>query len=81
MVPEFSERVKRGHVPIRTCRGCGRKAEKSELIRLVWCEDSLQEDSDGRMSGRGVYVCRNKQCRSRLAKKKKILRRISRRHG
>ncbi|XCN72608.1 MAG: DUF448 domain-containing protein [Candidatus Electrothrix aestuarii] len=73
--------MKRGHVPIRTCKGCGRKAEKSELIRLVWCEGSLQEDLGSRMSGRGVYTCRNKQCRSRLAKKKNILRRIIRQHG
>ncbi|WP_446009126.1 YlxR family protein [Candidatus Electrothrix sp.] len=63
--------MKRGYISIRTCKGCGRKAEKSEFIRLVWCEGALQEDLDGRMSGRGVYSCRNEKCKKRLAKKKK----------
>ncbi|MCI5147986.1 MAG: DUF448 domain-containing protein [Candidatus Electrothrix sp. MAN1_4] len=63
--------MKRGYVPIRTCKGCGRTAEKRELIRLVWCEGTLQEDLDGRMSGRGLYSCTNEKCKKRLAKKKK----------
>ncbi|MCI5218818.1 MAG: DUF448 domain-containing protein [Candidatus Electrothrix sp. LOE2] len=73
--------MKKGHVPIRTCKGCGRKAEKSELVRLVWCEGALQEDSDGRMPGRGVYSCRDEQCRNRMEKNKKMPRRAFRLHG
>ncbi|MCI5113880.1 MAG: YlxR family protein [Candidatus Electrothrix sp. AW2] len=72
---------KKEHVPIRTCKGCGRKAKKSELIRLVWREGGLQEDLDGRMSGRGVYICNREQCRNRLVKNKKMLRRAFRLHG
>ncbi|MCW5203004.1 DUF448 domain-containing protein [Desulfobulbus sp. US2] len=73
--------MKKRHIPIRTCKGCGRKAEKNELVRLVWCEGALQEDLDGIMSGRGVYSCKDEQCRNRLAKKKKMLRRAFRLHG
>ena len=72
--------MKQGHVPIRTCKGCGRKTEKNELIRWVWREGILQEDSDGGMPGRGVYSCGNEQCRNRLAKKKKMLKQAFRLH-
>ncbi|MCI5141163.1 MAG: DUF448 domain-containing protein [Candidatus Electrothrix sp. ATG1] len=73
--------MKRGHVPIRTCKGCGRKAGKNELVRLVWREGALLEDLDGRMSGRGLYSCRDEQCRNRLTRQKKMLRRAFRLHG
>ncbi|MCW5212209.1 YlxR family protein [Desulfobulbus sp. TB] len=72
---------KKEHVPIRTCKGCGRKAPKSELIRLVWHEGALQEDLNGRMSGRGMYICNRERCRNRLVKNKKMLRRAFRLHG
>ncbi|XOF32384.1 MAG: YlxR family protein [Candidatus Electrothrix sp. YB6] len=73
--------MKRRHVPVRTCRGCGRKAAKNELIRLVWYKGALHEDTDSRMPGRGAYCCRDGQCRNRLKKKKKMLGRIFRLHG
>ncbi|MCI5133049.1 MAG: DUF448 domain-containing protein [Candidatus Electrothrix sp. EH2] len=71
MLIRFESKVKRGHIPIRTCKGCGRKREKGELLRLVWREGALQEDSDGGMPGRGLYSCRDRRCRDRLAKKSK----------
>jgi predicted RNA-binding protein YlxR (DUF448 family) len=73
--------MKRGHVPFRTCKGCGRKAAKTELIRLVWSDGALQEDLDARLSGRGVYSCENERCRKQLTKKKKMLRRAFRLHA
>ncbi len=46
--------------PTRTCAGCGRKAEKSELLRFVAHEDALTPAA--RAPGRGVYTCRRRSC-------------------
>ena len=70
--------MKRGHVPIRTCRGCGRKAQQVEFVRLVMLDGRMVEDPDRSLPGRGVYCCKNEQCRLRLEKNKKILRRAFR---
>lgn len=69
--------TKRGHVPIRTCRGCGRQAPQTELVRLVMINGAAVEDPYQDMPGRGVYSCRNELCRTRL-ENKKILRRFFR---
>ncbi|GAB4340494.1 MAG: hypothetical protein Kow0089_14250 [Desulfobulbaceae bacterium] len=55
--------MKRGHVPIRTCRGCGKKAPKSELVRFVLDQGRLVEDDRGR--GYGVYCCPAEVCRDK----------------
>ncbi|WP_051553610.1 YlxR family protein [Desulfobulbus elongatus] len=64
--------MRRGHVPQRTCRGCGRKAPKSELLRFVVTEGALALDQCGGLAGRGIYCCNHTTCRERLAKSKKI---------
>jgi predicted RNA-binding protein YlxR (DUF448 family) len=52
------------HVPRRRCVGCGRIAPKSELLRLVAVRQGAGQamlaahDADGRMPGRGAYLCR-----------------------
>ncbi|HHO47807.1 MAG TPA: DUF448 domain-containing protein [Desulfobacteraceae bacterium] len=58
--------MKRGHIPIRTCRACGRKASRAELDRLVMREDRLTVDESRDQTGRGIYCCRNTACRERL---------------
>ena len=46
----------------RTCIGCGAKAAKAQLYRIVRCADgSVRYDATGRVSGRGAYVC-SKSC-------------------
>ncbi|MGI6656451.1 MAG: DUF448 domain-containing protein [Desulfobulbus sp.] len=67
--------MRRGHVAIRTCRGCGRKAARSELKRLVLVDDRLTEDARGDAPGRGIYCCKDDGCRQRLMKSKKIRKR------
>ncbi len=64
--------MKRGHVPIRMCRGCGRRAPKQELVRFIWDHGEIREDASGNMPGRGVYCCENTVCRTRLLKKKNM---------
>ncbi len=69
---------KRGHIPIRTCRGCGSKAAKQQLVRLIMSEGVLTEDPEQQGAGRGVYCCKNELCRLRLKKNKKMLKRAFR---
>lgn len=43
---------------MRTCISCGRKARKSELVRIVRTPDgTICVDRPGRSAGRGAYVC------------------------
>ena len=64
--------MKRGHVPERTCRGCGRKTLRSELIRFAVAEGVFIEDQKRQMPGKGVYCCDETVCRERLIQKRKL---------
>ncbi|QQG65498.1 DUF448 domain-containing protein [Desulfobulbus oligotrophicus] len=59
-------------MPVRTCRGCGRKASRATLLRFVLVEGCLVEDQQAVLTGRGIYCCNDPVCRARLAKSKKI---------
>ncbi len=59
-------------VPMRRCIGCMESRPKPELVRIAYYEGQLTLDRDGRAKGRGVYLCRNKEC-VELARKKKAL--------
>jgi len=61
------------HVPIRTCAGCGRRAPKRELIRLVARDGVLVEAARG-APGRGVYTCRRLTCFERAASRRAFAR-------
>jgi len=51
------------HVPLRTCVICGRKTSKAELLRIVATPQRMVEvDPDGKLPGRGAYVCRDESC-------------------
>ncbi|MFC2070522.1 RNase P modulator RnpM [Chloroflexota bacterium] len=51
------------HVPQRTCISCRQVKAKRELIRLVRTSDnSVEVDISGKKSGRGVYLCKTKEC-------------------
>ncbi|MFH1490374.1 MAG: YlxR family protein [Pseudomonadota bacterium] len=57
----------KGHIPIRTCLSCGRKAGKSELVRFVLDERGcLCRDERMRLPGRGAYVCKNRSCLEKM---------------
>jgi len=57
-----------GHPPLRRCVGCGRTAPKDELLRLALAPARGEQehasravavlDAQGRMPGRGAYLCR-----------------------
>lgn len=55
--------MKMKKVPMRRCAGCGQSKEKRELIRIVRTpQGQVLLDPSGRLSGRGVYVCRDQAC-------------------
>lgn len=61
--------MKRGHVPMRTCRVCRKRAPKQELQRWIVEEGCLVADERLLAAGYGLYCCRDGACRERLGKK------------
>ncbi len=64
----------RNRVPMRRCIGCMESKPKQDLIRIAFYEGELSVDPGGKAKGRGVYLCRNRECAA-LAKKKNALQR------
>ena len=58
--------------PMRTCVGCRESKPKKEMIRICCYEGTLSVDLTGRARGRGVYVCRDSECLSKVIKKKAL---------
>ncbi|RMF87578.1 MAG: DUF448 domain-containing protein [Nitrospinota bacterium] len=51
------------HLVLRTCLGCRESKEKGSLIRLVLLPDgTLHADLEGKLPGRGAYVCPRQRC-------------------
>jgi uncharacterized protein len=52
-----------GHAPvIRTCVGCGARAVKSDLLRLVAAGNEIVPDVPARRPGRGAYLHPSQGC-------------------
>jgi len=67
---------RRGHVPLRTCKVCGRKRGKDELLRWVLVGGAIRLDLEKRLPGRGAYTCPGPSCRQRIESSRKIHRRF-----
>lgn len=64
--------------PMRMCLGCNEMKPKKELIRVVKSkEGDISLDLTGKKSGRGAYICRNKECFSKARKAKRFERAFS----
>ena len=60
-------------IPLRRCCGCGESFPKKELIRVVRTPDgTVQMDFTGKLSGRGVYVCRSLSCFKKARKARRF---------
>ncbi|MCR4925665.1 MAG: YlxR family protein [Clostridiales bacterium] len=65
--------MKQKKIPLRKCSGCGEMKPKKELVRVVRSpEGEVSLDLDGRMAGRGAYVCPNIQCLNKARKAKRF---------
>ena len=57
--------------PLRMCVVCRQMKEKSKLLKIVKTKDGeIFYDPTGKLSGRGAYVCAQKDCVNRLYKTK-----------
>lgn len=55
---------------MRKCIGCNTSKPKKELLRVACYEGEITIDLTGRAKGRGVYVCKDKECLKKIIKKK-----------
>ncbi|HXB50366.1 MAG TPA: YlxR family protein [Streptosporangiaceae bacterium] len=56
--------------PVRTCIGCGARAAKHDLIRLVAAGDQIVPDITARQPGRGAYLHPSLACLERAQRRK-----------
>ena len=55
------------------CVGCSQMKPKSELIRVVRSpEGEVSLDSTGKKSGRGAYICTDRDCLKKAVKSKRL---------
>ncbi len=60
---------------LRMCAVCRNRYEKEKLIRIVKFKDGdIKIDKSGKMQGRGMYICKNKECLA-VAEKRKVIER------
>jgi len=57
-------------VPVRTCIGCGERAAKPDLVRVVAAGDELVPDVTTRLPGRGAYLHPSLACLERAQRRK-----------
>jgi uncharacterized protein len=56
--------------PIRTCIGCGERAAKSDLVRVVAAGGEIRPDAAARQPGRGAYLHPSLACLERAQRRK-----------
>lgn len=53
--------------------GCNEKKDKDKLIRIVKNkDDEIHIDRNGKMAGRGAYICDNINCLEKVIKSKRL---------
>ena len=60
-------------IPERMCVACRQMKPKIELVRIVKCDDVVIVDKTGKLNGRGVYLCRCKDCIVKALKSKSFV--------
>lgn len=51
------------HMPLRKCIACSEMRKKSELLKIVISKDGeVTIDINGKLPGRGCYVCKTEKC-------------------
>jgi len=59
-------------IKIRTCIACRSKKHKEELLRIVSKNGLAVLDEKQKVNARGIYICNDKTCISKLLKAKDI---------
>lgn len=61
------------HIPLRKCVGCGEMIGKKGAVRVVRDkEGNISIDPTGKKSGRGAYICKDKNCLEQARKGRKL---------
>ena len=63
-------------IPLRMCTGCMEMKPKKELIRVKSPEGEVSVDLTGKKSGRGAYICKDKECLEKAFKAKRLSRNL-----
>lgn len=66
--------MKKNSIPMRRCIGCMESKPKKELIRIAFYEGQTTLDKTGKAKGRGVYLCRDRECFEKAVRKRAIQR-------
>ena len=59
-------------IPERMCVACRQMKPKYDLARIVNTSDGVVVDLTGKINGRGVYLCKCRDCITRALKSKKF---------
>ena len=59
---------KEKHIPKRRCIGCMESKPQSELIRIAY-GSGASIDLLGKEPGRGMYICKSKECLGKAVKR------------
>ena len=60
------------HVPERMCIGCRQMRPKTELIKVVMKDETIEIDTSQKKPGRGAYLCKDMECLTNAQKKKAL---------
>lgn len=70
--------LKEKKIPMRQCVGCREMRPKRELIRVVRSKEGVVAlDFNGRLPGRGAYICKDCGCMAKAKKAKALDRAFS----
>ena len=65
-------------LPVRKCTGCGERFLKNSLVRIVKTPSGdIVLDKTGKISGRGAYICKSRQCLKKAQKGARLDRSLS----
>ena len=63
---------------LRMCAVCRNRYEKEKLVRIVKFKNGeIKVDLNGKMQGRGMYICKSRECLAQAEKRKVIERAFS----
>lgn len=70
--------MKTKKTPLRMCIVCREMKDKRDLFRIVKNKNGeINADTTGKMSGRGAYICKSKECFCKLKKQNALSRAFS----
>lgn len=60
-------------IPLRQCLACREMKPKSHLLRVVRSPDGeIKFDLQGKLPGRGAYLCKEKPCFQKITKSRAL---------